>query len=132
MSATFIRRAQTKTVVSYARSFVYADDRGAGFSFPCTAAGKLINNKENPLSDGAKANYAACLTGKINGKAVLDRGIVKREHSYKEPAILHCLCGRNVTLFHDDVQCKCGRHFNIFGQELAPRSQWGEETGEHF
>jgi len=132
MSATFVRRAQTKTVVSYARSFVYADDRGAGFSFPCTAAGKLIDDKLHPSNPAARANYAACLSGTSNGKAVLDRGVVKREHSYKEPAVIKCACGRNVTLHHDDIACKCGRHYNIFGQELAPRSQWGEETGEHF
>ncbi len=26
--------------------------------------------------------------------------------------------------------CDCGRDYNAFGQILAPRSQWGEETGE--
>lgn len=25
---------------------------------------------------------------------------------------------------------RCGRDYNSSGQELAPRSQWGEETGE--
>jgi hypothetical protein len=27
---------------------------------------------------------------------------------------------------------KCGTEYNGFGQELAPRSQWGYETGERF
>jgi hypothetical protein len=26
--------------------------------------------------------------------------------------------------------CECGRDYNWGGQLLAPRSQWGEETGE--
>ena len=26
----------------------------------------------------------------------------------------------------------CGADYNSFGQKLAPRSQWGEETGEHW
>ena len=26
----------------------------------------------------------------------------------------------------------CGADYNSFGQLLAPRSQWGEETGEHW
>lgn len=26
----------------------------------------------------------------------------------------------------------CGADFNMSGQRLAPRSQWGEETGEHW
>lgn len=30
-----------------------------------------------------------------------------------------------------DIDCpKCGSEFNSSGQQLAPRSQWGEETGE--
>lgn len=28
--------------------------------------------------------------------------------------------------------CDCGNEFNGAGQHLAPRSQWGEETGEFF
>lgn len=27
---------------------------------------------------------------------------------------------------------KCGTEYNALGQELAPRSEWGWETGEHF
>lgn len=26
---------------------------------------------------------------------------------------------------------RCGRDYNWAGQMLAPRSQWGEDTGEH-
>lgn len=26
--------------------------------------------------------------------------------------------------------CSCGTDYNGFGQELAPRSQWGWDTGE--
>ena len=26
--------------------------------------------------------------------------------------------------------CLCGADYNMSGQRLAPRSQWGEETGE--
>lgn len=26
--------------------------------------------------------------------------------------------------------CECGRDLNQGGQELGPREQWGEETGE--
>lgn len=28
--------------------------------------------------------------------------------------------------------CDCGTEFNGSGQTLAPRAQWGEETGETF
>lgn len=27
---------------------------------------------------------------------------------------------------------KCGTEYNALGQELAQRSEWGWETGEHF
>lgn len=46
---------------------------------------------------------------------------------------MRCDCG--ATLHFDrpgaDVDChRCGREYNSAGQELAPREQWGEETGE--
>jgi hypothetical protein len=28
--------------------------------------------------------------------------------------------------------CECGTEYNSAGRKLTPRSQWGEETGEHF
>ena len=28
--------------------------------------------------------------------------------------------------------CSCGADFNMSGDKLAPRSQWGEETGETY
>ena len=43
-----------------------------------------------------------------------------------------CECGRSVDLFHFTNTCECGRDYNSSGQELAPRSQWGEETGESY
>jgi hypothetical protein len=46
---------------------------------------------------------------------------------------LRCDCGTNLTL-HDwwSNECNCGTEYNGAGQRLAPRSQWGEETGERF
>lgn len=41
-----------------------------------------------------------------------------------------CTCGREVSFQHFTNTCDCGRDYNSSGQELAPRSQWGEETGE--
>jgi hypothetical protein len=41
-----------------------------------------------------------------------------------------CTCGRLVPFNHCTNTCDCGRDYNSSGQELAPRSQWGEETGE--
>jgi len=43
-----------------------------------------------------------------------------------------CKCGQVFTILNwFEEECpKCGRLYNGAGQELAPRSQWGEETGE--
>lgn len=44
---------------------------------------------------------------------------------------LFCVCGKAVGLDGFTNECECGRDYNSSGQLLAPRSQWGEETGEH-
>lgn len=42
-----------------------------------------------------------------------------------------CACGQIVNLMYFTCTCRrCGRDYNSAGQELAPRWQWGEETGE--
>ncbi len=51
-------------------------------------------------------------------------------HSWREPGIGRCHCGRHVILEGFTNTCACGRDYNSAGQELAPRAQWGEETGE--
>lgn len=58
--------------------------------------------------------------------------IIKRDAEGR-PLEMICDCGK--TLDHGgpgaDIECQhCGREYNSAGQLLAPRSQWGEETGE--
>lgn len=43
-----------------------------------------------------------------------------------------CLCGEKVWCSGFTNTCRCGRDYNWAGQLLAPRSQWGEETGEFY
>lgn len=66
------------------------------------------------------------------------------EHTYKvsgeiqtygkhhhEAAVGECdRCGRKVHLHGFTNTCQCGADYNMSGQLLASRSQWGEETGE--
>jgi hypothetical protein len=49
------------------------------------------------------------------------------------PGAIRCGCGAVLEIWRPggDVSCDCGREFNSSGQLLAPREQWGEETGEH-
>jgi hypothetical protein len=41
-----------------------------------------------------------------------------------------CDCGRKVWCDGFTNTCECGRDYNWNGTQLAPRSCWGEETGE--
>ena len=47
--------------------------------------------------------------------------------------VIRCTCGVEVHC-HDSWAntCDCGKEYNGSGQTLAPRSHWGEETGEDF
>ncbi len=50
-----------------------------------------------------------------------------------EDAIGQCNeCPRQVELSYHTNTCECGADYNGWGQQLAPREQWGEETGEHW
>ena len=41
-----------------------------------------------------------------------------------------CPCGHKVELLEVTNTCVCERDYGFNGDLLAPRSQWGEETGE--
>lgn len=121
-----IKERQPINNISYERSFVYKDDEQAGFGFPCNKDG--IVEKMNPQ---AQVNYEACLKGQVDGQEVIDRGIKEYQNSYTEPAVGKCdVCGKEVVLEGFTNTCVCGADYNSFGQRLADRSQWGEETGE--
>lgn len=44
--------------------------------------------------------------------------------------VVTCQCGEEVHCVSFTNTCSCGADYNFAGQELAPREQWGEETGE--
>lgn len=111
--------------VYYRRAFVWKNDPGAGFGFPCDEHGNV--GEQNPA---ASENYQKCIDGTYD---VIDMGVEKYEESYREPAVGKCICGAHVTLDGFTCPCdECGRDYNSAGQLLAPREQWGEETGEHW
>ena len=58
--------------------------------------------------------------------------IIKKRDGPGNPGVGICdKCGRHVTLHDAFVNtCTCGAEYNWVGQHLAPRSQWGYETGE--
>ena len=57
--------------------------------------------------------------------------ILKRDEDGR-PIAMRCDCGKTLDIEGcGDVECqKCGAEYNSAGQRLAPREQWGEETGE--
>ena len=56
------------------------------------------------------------------------------EHEYANWAkvypVVRCPCGEDVDCQSFTNECDCGADYNFNGTRLAPRSQWGEETGE--
>lgn len=48
-----------------------------------------------------------------------------------ERLMIKCDCGEEVLCARFTNACTCGADYNMSGQRLAPREQWGEETGEH-
>lgn len=106
-------------------SYEHADGDG-GFWFPCAPDGKVFL----PLNEFAQANYDDCLAG-TNGTRYV--GVERTYHTYRNPAVGKCdRCGREVQLGNFTNTCKCGADYNSTGSRLAPRSQWGEETGERW
>lgn len=98
-----------------------------GYSFACEADGTLrpFNNPD------AEANYNLCLGGDVRGTKVVAGGLQGRPYRYKVAASGTCDCGRRLELPGFTNTCECGKDYNSSGQELAPRSQWGNDTNEH-
>ena len=120
----YVSRRHTETIVEYCHEFQWNEGH-AGFSFTCEKDGSLIG--DHPSS---KENYDKCLNGTYDVK---DMGIQRHERSYRHSAVIKCVnCSEHVGLQNNTNTCECGTDYNMSGQRLAPREQWGEETGEHW
>ena len=100
---------------------------GTGCAFPCDEKGTIdlaALKEEKPC---AYKNYLLCQDLSKYLAPIHE----ERTHSYVEPACGNCdLCGEEVALFGFTNTCDCGADYNMSGQLLAPREQWGDETGE--
>jgi len=134
--------------------FTYGGQGGC-FTFECDKHGNV--NVSN-LSPCALKNYNTCMSGHVvasprrqqrsyvvDGETMYEnapgcdqevtykvdsdvRDYGKYEHT---AAVGECdRCGRHVHLHGFTNTCECGADYNMSGQRLADRSQWGEETGE--
>lgn len=151
-----LKHRESGTYVRYYLLFNYLGSHdSSGFSFDCDSEGNVDKAKLLPR---ALQNYKECLTGSkwqwedvqydfsmtdperksrpihCTGQWIekkLVRSLEKVEIPFTEPAIGLCEhCGRQVSLSGFTNTCECDTDYNMSGQLLAPRSQWGEETGE--
>lgn len=121
-----IQESRMVEVVSYQHHFDWEGKVNHGFAFECDENGNIDTEKKAPV---ALENYRKCVSGEYK---VVDRGIQRHVHTYREPRVGRCACHETVILDRFTNTCDgCGRDYNSSGQELASRSQWGEETGEH-
>jgi hypothetical protein len=128
-----IKRSERGTSVSYCHEYGQ-DWNGNGrislcSGFDCDPMGVIDVTR---LMPAALNNLRECRAGmRDDGTKVYDLGVQKREHHYYQPAVGECVhCKRHVTLGSFTNTCLCGADYNMSGQLLAHRSQWGEETGE--
>lgn len=113
---------------AYERVFYYEGHIGSwGFAFPCDAAGNI---DQAQMTDSSRASLAKCLEGCDGKTKIVDGGVEHRTYYHRQQRLGKCDCGRIVELDRFTCPCECGRDYNSSGQLLAPREQWGEETGE--
>lgn len=123
-----IKESWTEEIVDRWHSFDRKDDTTCGYIFHFDANGDIVST--NP--EFATATYEQLRdTGRDSeGISHIDMGMQERTQRYRHPAIGRCSCGAEITLQGFVCSCECGLEYNSCGQQLAPRSQWGEETGE--
>jgi hypothetical protein len=120
-----IERGGFRECREYSYDYEWNDCPGAGFGFPCDEHGNI---DEESMAPEARENLRKCRNGEND---VTDKGVQVREWRYRAPNIGRCDCGAEVVLDGFTNTCDgCGADYNSAGQRLAPRSQWGEETGE--
>ena len=120
-----IKEARRHYEQEYQVSYTWRDDPGAGFGFRADGDG---NVDVESLPEPARCNYEACISGEFD---VTGPEIQTLSWAWTEPARGRCVCGNVVELSGFTNGCdRCGRDYDIRGNELAPREQWGWETGE--
>jgi len=121
-----ISHSRIEESTEYQLLFGYVTEPGSGYAFPCDPSG---NVSTDGLTPAAVANLEACQAGDNRGKLNPPR-VITLHNTYRYPAIGRCACGAEIALDAFTNACDCGRDYNSAGQLLAPRAQWGEETGE--
>lgn len=121
--AEYLTRRERIEETEFRHEYERKDMPGAGFSFPCREDGTPI------LHEGNTANWNLCQS---DADRIVDLGIKRWTRVYWQDASIRCdRCRSTIWLTGFTNTCdRCGADYNQSGQLLAPRSQWGEETGE--
>jgi hypothetical protein len=120
-----VRHADIIVHTVHQLSFDYRGEYAHGFTFPCNEYGNVLLDELGPA---ALNNLDKCLAGEHD---VGEPYVETFEMAHREPAVGLCNhCNREVVLSGFTNTCECGLDYNSAGQQLAPRCQWGEETGE--
>lgn len=120
-----LRERRRVTEIEVTHEFEWKDEPGSGYSFPVDPDGNYTGDIPSPGHD----NWQEAKAGTIEG--LIDKGLRTHTWEITEPRVGECDdCGRKVTLSHFTNTCRCGADYNNFGQRLAPREQWGWDTGE--
>jgi hypothetical protein len=115
-----IRQGYTEHRVNYEHTWTSKSRKGWGRFLPCDQDGKVLDVEREARRQEFDQDPDLRYTGirVVNSR-------------YRVPSVGRCTCGYEVELGCFTNTCdRCGRDYNSAGQLLAPRSQWGEETGE--
>ncbi len=118
---TYIKRRTYVDRQEWYREFARAGAKSVCLAFKSDRDG-------TPIEEHTRARVAAL----SSDTAYEDRGVREVSWSYADPAVIRCdCCGEHVELHGFTNTCSsCETDYNMSGDMLAPRSQWGEETGE--
>jgi len=118
-----ISKRERVEITEYTKNWTHPE--GYGFSFDCNENGVI--NEADMYPEGI-ANLRDCEAGKMEGYT--GPRLQKNTRRVTNHAVGGCECGRKLTLASFTNSCRCGREYNQGGQKLAPRAQWGDDTGE--
>lgn len=122
-----IRQRRVCESLSYSLFYERRDAPGAGFSFPCSEGGVVDESTLRPAGRESLARVR-----EDGGRTFRAPRVDQHVARWTEPRVGLCACGCEVELERFTNTCeRCERDYNSAGQELAPRDQWGEETGEY-
>ena len=157
--ANWIRKGERITQVEFSRDFDWEGEVRSGFSFPCDETGEVTllnpaaienfekcvaNTHERPVVNRGirrrESSYWQPGIIKCEGSlAVCKCGIVHKGaawnecigwHDFEETSYVPCPAQVYLEMGGTNTCEVCEADYNGFGQRLAPREQWGWDTGE--